>query len=294
MIEMRLDEVKKNPQMFMYIFLKTPKGEKFLAQIDKKHRAIVYAKALNQIQVLRLSAEKYNETFETYANTVNDAFHEAFGMSPLKAMMKLAAGETVAGKNWAAGVYGVGAIGFQEGFKGSPNVTVHSQSGKILKNGVEQPNQTVVYSEKCPNNIQGYSCVIDGVTYTSQYYKVKKKYGAGMYENAKGKFKANGLAATSADLSSVWEGVELLWNKFVDWLISLFSSTRSDGEKTEMLSPENTLPSQTGDGFVSKSSIVDVLQSNSGLILLALGAGTLLATGNLPGLGKKGKKKNRK
>ena len=213
-------------------------------------------------------------------------------MSPLKAMKTLAAGGTVAGKNWAAGIYGVGAIAFQEGFKNSGNVTVEGATGKILKNGVEQPGQTVVYSEKCPNNVQGYSCVIDGVTYTSQYYKVRKKYGAGMYENSAGKFKANGVAATTADLSNIWEGVELLFSKFVDWLISLFSTTPSDGTKGETISPENTLPSQKRDGFVFDGGW-NILQGNTGLVLLALGAGTLLMTGNLPGFKKKGKK-NRK
>lgn len=286
MIEMTLNEVKQNPQMFMYIFV----DANFAKQLGKYYKPVMTKRA-NQIKVLQLSAMKYGLTYADYQQAIKQAFTEAFGVTPNNALKILASGGTVAGKNWAAGVYGVGAIAFQEGFKNSGNVTVEGATGKILKNGVEQPGQTVVYSEKCPNNVQGYSCVIDGVTYTSQYYRVRKKYGAGMYETSAGKFKANGVAATTADLSNIWEGVELLFSKFVDWLISLFGGTKND--EGELISPENTIPSQTKDGFVSEGGW-NILQGNTGLVLLALGAGTLLMTGNLPGFkGKKGKK-NRK
>ena len=290
MITFTIDEVKKNPQMFMYAFA----DNKFVNSLGK-YRAIVSSKAINQRAVLRNSADYYKVPLEKYTATIRESFNENFGMSPYKALQTLAAGGTVAGKNWAAGVYGIGTVsGFRTDFAKNSKVTVDALTGEILYNGKPITSQQEQIANGCPGNISGFTAALEnGDTYSSQYYKAKNRYGAGVCVIDGQKYKANGNAATSADLSNLWEGVDLLWDKFVEALMKFIDMLfgTSQKEEVEQIEPTNTFPEQKKDGFAFDAS---TLTASAPWILLALGAGTLLATGKLPGLGKKGKKKNRK
>ena len=62
--------------------------------------------------------------------------------------------------------------------------------------------------------------------------------------------------------------------KFVEWIISLFVK---DEDKKEPISAANTLPSQTGDGFVQTAGM-----STGAKIALALVAGGALLYGTTP------------
>ena len=288
MIEMTIDQVKQNPQMFMYIWVteafKNPRVE--LGRYAK----IILAKQQNELKVLKRSAEKYNRKQQDYIDAIRDSFKEAFNMYPPEALQRLALGEDVAGKNWAKGVYGVGAL--TDSWTGT-NISVDNVTGKILQGGVEVPGQSASYSAVGKNKINGYTVTIDGMTYSSRCRN--KKYFAGLKADGNGiKYNPDGTQAKTADLSSLWEGCQLVWNSFVEWLVRVFSNMDTDKEK-EVLNQTNTFPSQVDDGMATKGGILpDIISANSGLILLALGAGTLLATGGLPGLKKKKGKKSRK
>lgn len=288
MIEMTIDQVKQNPQMFMYIWVteafKNPRVE--LGRYAK----IILAKQQNELKVIRLSAEKFNRKPQDYIDAIRDSFYEAFGMYPPEALQRLALGQTIAGKNWAKGVYGVGAL--TDSWTGT-NISVDNATGKILQGGVEVPGQSASYSAVGKNKINGYTVTIDGITYSSRCRN--KKYFAGLKADSNGiKYNPDGTKAKTADLSSLWEGCQLVWNAFVEWLVNVFSNLDA-GDKKEVLNQTNTFPSQVNDGMATQSSsLTEVLSANSGLILLALGAGTLLATGGLPGMKKKKGKKSRK
>lgn len=285
MIELTLDQVKRNPSMFMYVFLDTNAGRQFVSQLGK-YRTIVWEKCLNQKRVLGLSARKYGYTFEQYVNAVNDAFKEAYGMSPLKAMQTLAAGGEVAGKNWSKGIFGVGATR-RNNWVQNTDVTVDPETGKILYLGNVYPNQSAIYGK----NYTCYTADIAGVTYGSQYIKGSKKYVAGNMCKEGKTYNADGKEVSAADSSNIWESIQLFLNDIMEWLIKIFNP-ESEGK---MLTEAKVVPQQTNDGWGGNGGgLIDTLQSNAGLVLLALGAGTLLMTGNLPGFkGKKGKK-NRK
>ena len=288
MIEMTIDQVKRNPQMFMYIWVteafKNPRVE-----LGKYAKPILVKKA-NEEKVIKLSAQKYGVKAQDYVDAIRESFNEAFDMYPPEALQRLALGEDVAGKNWAKGVYGVGAL--TDSWSGT-NISVDNVTGKILQGGVEVPGQSASYSAVGKNKINGYTVTIDGMTYSSRCRN--KKNFAGLKADGNGiKYNPDGTQAKTADLSSLWEGCQLVWNAFVEWLIKVFGNLET-GEEKEVLNQTNTFPSQVDDGMATQSSsLTEVLSANSGLILLALGAGTLLATGGLPGMKKKKGKKSRK
>lgn len=277
-VELTIEQAKKSPANFMYIWA-DPK--KFLSKIDAKSASIINAKRLNQIKVLKLSAEKYNTSYDTYVSAIRTAFIGYYGMTPAEALAKLANGEEVAGKNWSQGVYGIGAVK-RNNFSQNGNVTVDESTGHIFNNGVDVTSSDgVIYG-----TVKGsafpttYTATIDGNTYTSQYNKTKKKYYAGSYSTDDGIMQnANGDTIDASDSSSVWENIVLCLEQFLEWIISLFA-----GGKTETINASNTLPSQT-DGFVTGST-----QSTSILIAL-VAAGALLFGGKRK---KGGKKKGNK
>ena len=288
MIEMTIDQVKQNPQMFMYIWV--PEAFKNPGVELGKYAKHILVKQENERRVITLSAQKYGVKAQDYLDAISDSFYQAFGMYPPEALQRLALGEDVAGKNWAKGVYGVGAL--TDSWSGT-NISVDNVTGKILQGGVEVPGQSASYSAVGKNKINGYTVTIDGMTYSSRCRN--KKYFAGLKADGNGiKYNPDGTQAKTADLSSLWEGCQLVWNAFVEWLVKVFGNLDA-GDKKEVLNQTNTFPSQVDDGMATKGGILpDIISANSGLILLALGAGTLLATGGLPGLKKKKGKKSRK
>lgn len=285
MIKMTPEQVRENPQMFMYAWA-TPSFMRSLG----KYKSIVAEKWANQRIVLGQIATDNNLDFTTFVKSVEQSFVDIWGVKPLKALQILAEGGSIAGKDWSKGMYGVGTT-----YPGWSNtdVTVDEATGKILKGGVEVDGQSVYYGTG-KNKIAGYTVTIDGKTYSSQYKR--KKYYAGILTDAdNNKFLPDGSKARTADFSNIWEGVESLYDNFIEWLIKLFDKLLNTDSAVNQIKPENTFPSQVDDGMATKrSNLTEVLSANSGIILLALGAGTLLATGGLPGMKKKKGKKSRK
>lgn len=265
-VELTIEQAKKAPQNFLYIYA----SDQFLAKLDNKTASVLRSKAANQRKVLVLSADKYKTTYKAYTDAIRSAFIGYYGMTPAKALVTLANGGEVAGKNWAKGVYGIGAVKRND-FQQNSGVTVDEKTGHIYYNGSDvTASDGVVYG-----NVRGktfptnYSAIIDGNTYTSQYNKVAKKYYAGSYSTSDGTMQnANGKTIDASDSSSVWENIILGLSEFITWLISLF---KKDSD-VELISASNTLPSQS-DGFVTASSGVSV--SNS-ILIAAIAVGALL------------------
>lgn len=280
-VELTIEQAKKSPANFMYVWADP---NRFLSKIDSKSAAIINAKRLNQIKVLKLSAQKYNTTYEAYTNAIHSAFVGYYGLTPAQALVKLANGGEVAGKNWVKGVYGIGATR-RSNFYQNGNVKVDEKTGHILYNGKDVTSSDgVVYGKVKGKAFPiSYSAVIDGKTYTSQYSKAAKKYYAGSYSTADGtKQNANGANIDASDSASVWESVILSLEQFLQWIVSLFSG----GGKTETLNAANTLPSQE-DGFISSSGLSEA----NTLLIFAVAIGALLfgKGGNKGGSKKKGK-----
>jgi len=268
-LELTINEAKQKPEAFLYIFADE---KKFLRYIDSKHAAIIRGKKANQKKILLLSAEKYGDSYSDYTTAIRQSFIDNYGMTPAEILVRLANGETVCGKNWSEGTYGVGKV---SNTFANTNISVDAATGKIMNNGVEVEGQTAIYNKK---GVSCYSATVNGVTYTSNYKKTSKTYYASQYVDSEGNsFNALGQAITSGDTENIWEMVIAAGEKLLNWLISLFGGN----DNTELITSENTTPNQTDDGFTDNVQTADF-----GLIGAAI-----LATAAIGGAlyGKKGK-----
>lgn len=268
MVELTIEQACQHPANFMYIWV----SDEFLAAIPRKYALKVAQKRVNQRKVLWLSAEKFGTTQEAYQDAIRAAFIDAYGMTPAEALVTLAQGGSVAGKNWEKGVYGIGAIGRSEKFAGHDDVLVRASDGHILKNGTDitDTNRTVYSNIKgkvAP--LQLFAVDTDGTVYMSQYHN--KKYYAESYTTADGqKMSArSGSALNSSDGADIWgniqEGVSWLGN-ILSWILSIFgiklptlpgsTSTEVTAQK-EPLSTKNTMPDQKADGFCVGEASID-------------------------------------
>ena len=270
--KLSIDEVKQKPEGFLYVFA----SDDFCRAIGTNAGRIIVGKRANQRKILLQSAENAGVDVKVYTDAIRDGFVDIYGITPAEALVKLAQGQEVAGKNWAEGVYGVGAL-YNTQFTQTPTITVDTQTGKIMNNGVEAAGQTAIIGNGYPNNVQGYSYTDEttGATYSTRYRKVKKAYYAHIYADKDGnKFLSSGVQTSSAD-GSLWENAYTLIDKLLNWILSLFGIQTN----VDVISEKNTLPSQS-DGFVTQEAGVSPILVAG---MVALAAGTLL--------NKKGKKK---
>lgn len=291
--ELTLDQARKNSASFLYIFA----TDEYLKYIPAKYAKVIRGKRANQQKLLMLSAEEYlgsANNYSTYKNAVLEGFKETYGMTPTEALVKLALGENVAGKNWSEGVYGIGAVDVAQ-FYGT-NITVDPETGHIYKDGVDRTDTTLTICNNFGGKIGTIPfqlfANIDSVTYISEYKRKKKKYFAKSYSNASGKYSAaNGATIKETDAGSVFENIQLGTWDFLDFLkqlLAFFGINYGNSSKTkevELINDENTLPNQQADGYVQ-----DVPPLNASAILAAVAAGALII-GKLMPAKKSGKRK---
>ena len=291
-LELTLQQAREQSANFLYIFA----TNKYLSYIKSKYAKVIKVKRANEIKLLTISAEKYLgsiERYEDYKNAVKEGFIETYGIDPGDALVKLALGETVAGKNWEKGVYGIGAI-HPTTFKGvtvnGQEVTVDKKTGHIFvgSTDITDTQDGLIYGKVGKQDgvlYQVCSKVVDGKSFMAQYYSVGKTYYAKSYSTEAGLFSANtGATISNTEAGTVWENIKLGTVDFMEWLKTLLSylGINISTDTTETINAENTLPNQTADGYVTEAGWGEM-----GTILLATAAGGLLLAG---GLGKKGKK----
>ena len=289
---MTLDEVRQQAANYMYVFA----TEDYLKYLPKKYAAIIRAKKYNQKKVLALSAEKYygdpsteGQAYKNYVEAVRSGFLENYGMLPGEALVRLAKGETVAGKNYEAGVFGIGAAKSAT-FTGvaidDKEVKVDPETGQIVIDGRLYPTTQTIYDTKKGDDLGRYQQVyIDNNNYTfvSQYNRSDRKWYACTWSSGMtGKtYKAsNGKETSASKMSSVWESLALAFDGWDDWLKSVIEQllgVNTQAANGEPLSAKNTLPNQTADGFVTKDGGL----MEAGGIMLLLAAGGALLTGGL-------------
>ena len=276
MRELTVQEACTQPANFMYLWADE---QKFLRYIPAKHANVIRTKKANQIKLLKLSAEKTGDTFDKYVSEIQNAFVAAYGMQPYEALVVLAQGGQVAGKNWKEGVYGIGAV---LTFAGHADITVRETDGHILKNGADITDESkTVYATVSKKTMPYQLFGTDGdITYMSQLNKVTKKYKAQSFSDANGSYNARtGSSINSSDQADIWGAILASLDKFIQWIISIFGGDTS----RQTLTTTNTLPSQVGDGFVTNEASLDPM-----IAVALLGGGAVLLGS---GVFKKGKKK---
>ena len=274
--ELTLVQAKQSPACFLYAYA----PDTFLKAIPRKYGEIIAVKRAHERKLMALSAEKERMTLDAFAAEVKNAFVEMYEHTPAEALLILAQGGTIAGKDWSKGVYGIGAT-LVSTFAGQDGVTVRAEDGHILKNGVDITDITkTIYSPINGNVIPfQYFGVDDGVTYQSQYNKKDGKYYAQTFSNASGLFKAyNGSATSGSDAADIWGTITMWVEKVLNWILSFFG-TSIEAETGKVMTPENTLPNQNADGFIQESGMSDAVK----ILLLAAAGGSLIASGALKG-----------
>lgn len=270
-----IEQVKQHPADFMYVY--AYKWDQFLNAIPKKYAQIITGKAVNQRKVLAESAKHNGLTLADYEAAVKEGFVNIYDTTPRDALIVLAQGGEIAGKNWEAGVFGIGSR--TSNFNGmkidGKDVTVREEDGHIFigTTDVTDESKTVVKTilGKAINYQLFSTPTSTGTMFESQYNKTYKKYYAKLWVEGDGKkYRASdGKEVGNTEGASVWGDITLSIETFLNWLLSLFGiSVDSD---VKQLSADNTLPNQKNDGFVYESGF-----GEAGAILLALAAGGLV------------------
>lgn len=282
--KLTIEQAKAHSADFMYVFADE---NKFLRYINQKYATVIRGKKANQVKLLMLSAKEYGKTYDEYTNAVREGFIEQWGMTPAKALITLAEGGSVAGKNWAEGVYGIGSLSNTFNIELDGNkVLVDAKTGHLFLAGkdITDESKTVYKSiggKSTPYQLFGTIASMGSASpvMMSQYNKTMKKYYAQSYTDNGTTYNTKGKEITASDNADIWGAITLGFENFLNWLVSLFTGT--DLNSTS-INADNTLPNQQTDGFVYQSGL-----GEAGGILLLLAAGGAALAG---GLGKKKKK----
>lgn len=211
-----LTNILKCPVDFIYLFA----SDSFINSLSGIYRTTVQKKNLLQRKYINTCAIDAGSTFEDWRNRIGEGIKDTYGLTPQEILVRLASGKDVAGKNWKAGVYGVGAL--YEGFTQNQNVTVNKETGKLMQNGQEISGQTAVYSGS--GKVVGYTGTVEGATYQSM--KSGKSYYAGTYSTTEGAFNADGTVYNAANSESVYQSISAwlpLVQQLLQWIMSLFN-----------------------------------------------------------------------
>ncbi|MCM1069930.1 MAG: hypothetical protein NC038_07810, partial [Paludibacter sp.] len=176
------EDLLKSPIDFLYIFTNNTFVGLVRKYMGNTQANTIAQKAANQRKYL---SNVYGGTKNMEAQAYSDfenAIYNQYDMTPVTILRKLLAGETVAGKNWKEGVYGIGATK-SDGFKQNANVKVDTATGTIVNGGVAMTGGTATYDKK--GNAVGYSFTADdGTQYSSRYDKRSGKWYANTYSTA--------------------------------------------------------------------------------------------------------------
>lgn len=267
MAKKTLASLKECPIDFLYLWA----SDDFISKLGSKAK-IIKQKKYNQQQAL-WKAMAENEKFKTqdegqvfyqkWATAIHDAIEDTYGMTPVEILRKLALGETVVGKNFSQGVYGIGET-TTTSFVQDRSITINPTTGVVLQNGLPLTNSTAVYGRD--GSVVGYSSVIGGVQYQSTYLG-NGTYSALSYSNADGVQTATGGKFDSKK-GTFWQNANNympIINSVLSWITSVVNTYFPSNT---ILTTQNTTPSQ--EEWVDTES-----DGNSGLLL----AGGLLAAG---------------
>lgn len=266
--------LKKSPIDFIYVFATDDFISLVREYIGSTAANTIYEKKLRQNKFL---ANFYGGYKKINYDEVRSLIVDQYGKNPGTILSLLLQGETVAGKNWKEGVYGVGAIR-QDGFDSSPELMVDTETGTISnKNGTTYQG-VATYDKK--GNITGYTYQIDGGSYTTQYDKSSGKYYANTYGTADNMYYANNTPYTPATASSVWENISTampLIENFLNWIASLASSLNLNFSG---LTTAKTVPQQKELSTVAAAKSSEDSTLNTVLIAGAALVGGMLIFGD--------------
>ena len=264
---MTKDDVKKLPMNFIYVFA----DDAYISLVAQ----YVSASGANTMRQKRENQKKwlvnlYNgrDHYQDALDDITSACDDIYGKSPKEILQALINGETVAGRNYYAGVFGVGNTGVNTFGSDSEEIYVDSNTGKIFKDG-EYLDCTPLYANDKKGNtyISGYACQYEGKSYTS-IRNSSGKYYAGTYGTSDAMYTADGKEYTPKT-GTFWQTLETAIpqiQKFIEWILSILG--------LKGITRQNSVPSQAE--YVDPSIRTTNSKASFGLLGALLLGGLLL------------------
>lgn len=278
--DVTVDDILKNSIAYLYIFRNfTIPGttETYLQWLGQKTAYIIDGKGKNQEQLVKNVAKDSKLTETELYEKIRAKIEEEYGMGPYEILMRLALGETIAGKNFVQGTYGIGAV--------APNVapagcTVDPSTGKIISNTNFIKTQYPLWGNVEVNGVKttallGYTAVNNGTTITSAFNPTQNKYQLYSVGSETAQQKADGTAFNNSQSSNIWATMGT-YLPFIGMILQLlmglltgFKNINSSWGTSGLLGGYTTYPCQkdyldTDEGMTT-----------SDLLLLAAAAGAV-------------------
>lgn len=139
--------------------------------------AIITKKRSMQLEFMRNIANQSGGNYNEVREYVETCISDIYGMKPSEVVYRLAKGETVRGKNWKAGIFGIGATPKLE-FPDGSGLIVSSETGEIKdKSGkILGTPSDAMYNENGSHH--GYCVSNNGSYYASKYNSNTNLYEA--------------------------------------------------------------------------------------------------------------------
>lgn len=285
--DVTVDDILKNSIAYLYIFRNfTIPGttETYLQWLGPKTAYIIDGKGKNQEQLVKNVANDSDLTEAALYEKIRAKIEEEYGMGPYEILMRLALGETIAGKNFVQGTYGIGAL--------APMTTLEKQTiipSSITSANTFNPSTGQFYNSsngavignpilgKKPDNsygIIGFTSVFEDYTVTSSLNN-NGLYSITSVGSSKEQQNADGTAFNNSKSSNIWAtmGTYLpfigMIMQLLSWMFSGFKSINSSWGTSGLLGGYTTYPCQkdyldTDEGMTT-----------SDLLLLAAAAGAV-------------------
>ena len=261
-------------------------SENNLKYFASKYSQVIARKRAYQLQFMANIARQANVSGSEVTNYVENCIVEIYGKKPSEIVYLLAQGQTIAGRNWKRGIYGIGELSSgTTSFSGS-DYTVNSETGDILLNGkimtkrrrcnTYQTEYIQTYDDKGNLKTDKGRVYLEGKTY---YDKSSGKSYSSVLNDETGKYEvrcvtdgdtriASDGRALSADACTFFENAQdfvTIIGNFLKNILAMFQITTITTEDIAVNQVDDGFEPETDDGL-SKASIGII----GGVALLAL------------------------
>lgn len=263
-------------------------SENNLKYFSKKYLEIIAQKRAYQLKFMVNISRQANVDGSVVSEYVEQCIYETYGLKPAEIVYKLAKGETVAGRNWKKGIYGIGATTASGSTQSTTDFgggyTVDTQTGDILYQGKSKTK-----SKSCNTYQTEYTYDADGkATDKGRVYLEGKTYYdsasdtsySSVLNDETGKYEIRAITkgdnrvasdgkALAADMCAFWENAQ----DFVTSLGSILKNILAFfGIKT--ITTKDISVNQVDDGFEPAAENDGISKATVGIIggvaLLAL------------------------
>ena len=239
------NDIKRSPIDFIYYFANDQYIAIVAANISAKAAETIRSKRENQKKVLANLYGSVKKRDEQAASELTAYIQDIYGKTPQDILVALLNGDTVAGKNYGKGVYGVGSTEPLNTFgDDSSELYVDSDNGQIFQDGKYLTGGTPIYAKKNGKTyVSGYAYQYEGKSYTTSMDKNTGKFYANTYGTSDNMYNADGTVYDPS-YGTFWDAMETAQPfivKLIEWIKSVLSAVFN----INFVDGRNTLPAQS-------------------------------------------------